>query len=232
MRSRLVKTEELALRWYRSSNNITINGLKAEEIGKQLELYATNETNITESLDENHLYSNEIGIHPTTNNQACKTPYLINNERLYSLEDTVEILKAQLILVKSELQDQRSGVLKVINEAHVECLRQENSQLREENVALNERLNNLGSVLSDLNTKLKTSEEEKASLLTAIRLLQTDIETGCKMALNHQSQITLKEANAISKGNNTKTALERNPVAPGPNLDHILGVKSLCSVVY
>jgi septal ring factor EnvC (AmiA/AmiB activator) len=78
---------------------------------------------------------------------------------------------------------------------------------------LNERLNNLGSVLSDLNTKLKTSEEEKASLLTAIRLLQTDIETGCKTALNHQSQITHKEANAISKGNNTKTALERNPVA-------------------
>jgi predicted nuclease with TOPRIM domain len=61
-----------------------------------------------------------------------------------------------------------------------ECLRQENSQLREENVALNERLNNLGSVLSDLNTKLKTSEEEKAGLLTAFRLLQTDTETGLK----------------------------------------------------
>jgi hypothetical protein len=105
--------------WYRSSNNITINGLKADEIGKQLELYATNATNITENLDENHLYSKEIGIHPTTNNQACKTSYLINNERLYSLEDTVEILKAQLMLLKSELQDQRSGVLKVINEAHV-----------------------------------------------------------------------------------------------------------------
>ena len=80
--AKLLKTEELALRWYRSSNNITINGLKADEIGKQLELYATNATNITENLDENHLYSNEIGIHPTTNDQACKTPYLINNERL------------------------------------------------------------------------------------------------------------------------------------------------------
>jgi hypothetical protein len=34
--AKLLKTEELALRWYRSSNNITINGLKAEEIGKQL----------------------------------------------------------------------------------------------------------------------------------------------------------------------------------------------------
>jgi hypothetical protein len=87
---------------------------------------------------------------------------------------------------------------------------------------LNERQNSLGSVLSDLNTKLKTSVEEKASLLTAIRLLQTDIETGCKTALNHQSQITLKEAKAISKGNNTKLALERNPVASDPNLDHIL----------
>ena len=59
---------------------------------------------------------------------------------------------------------------KLINEAHVE-----NNQLRQENVVLNERLNNLGSILSDLDTKLKTSEEEKASLLTAIRLLQTNI---------------------------------------------------------
>jgi hypothetical protein len=74
---------------------------------------------------------------------------------------------------------------------------------------LNERQNNLGSVLSDLNTKLKTSDEEKASLVTAIRLLQTDIETGCKTALNHQSQITFKEAKFISKGNNNKSALER-----------------------
>jgi predicted nuclease with TOPRIM domain len=107
-------------------------------------------------------------------------------------------------------------VPKVINEAHVECLRQENSQLREENVALNERLNNLGSVLSDLNTKLKTSEEEKASLLTAIRLLQTDIETGCKTALNHQSQITHKEANAISKGNNTIDGARKESFRPWP----------------
>ena len=59
---------------------------------------------------------------------------------------------------------------KLINEANVE-----NNQLRQENVVLNERLNNHGSILSDLDTKLKTSEEEKASLLTAIRLLQTNI---------------------------------------------------------
>ena len=80
------------------------------------------------------------------------------NERLYSLEDTVEILKTQLILLKCELQDQRTEVLKIINEAHVESLIcKENNQLRDENVTLNERLNNLGSIFSDLNTKLKTS---------------------------------------------------------------------------
>jgi regulator of replication initiation timing len=64
----------------------------------------------------------------------------------------VKILKAQLILLKPELQDQRSAVSKLINEAHVE-----NNQLRQENVVLNERLNNLGSILSDLDTKLKTT---------------------------------------------------------------------------
>ena len=60
-------------------------------------------------------------------------------------------------------------------------LRRENAKLREENIALNERINNLGFILADLNTKLKISEEEKASLLTSIRLIQLDIESGCKV---------------------------------------------------
>ena len=45
-------------------------------------------------------------------------------------------------------------------------------------------MNNLGLILADLNTKLKIAEDEKASLLTAIRLIQSDAD------LNNSTNIT------------------------------------------
>ena len=45
-------------------------------------------------------------------------------------------------------------------------------------------MNNLGFILADLNTKLKIAEDEKASLLTAIRLIQSDAD------LNNSTNIT------------------------------------------
>ena len=212
---KLLKTDELALRWYTANNNITINGLKAEDIRKQLKSYASNVSNSTESLNQNDLHSNELDNNSVINERSCQTPLSSNNnERLDSLEDTVEILKTQLISLRFKAQGQRSEATKEIDEAHTECLRRENEKLREENIALNERINNLGFILADLNTKLKISEGEKATLLTSIRLIQLDIESGCKTSTTEvdKNEITVK----------TKSTLEENLVE-SPNLNRILG---------
>ena len=93
---KLLKTDELALRWYIANNNITINGLKAEDIRKQLKSYASNVSNSTESLNQNDLHSNELDNNSAINERSCQTPLSSNNnELLASLEDTVEILKTK-----------------------------------------------------------------------------------------------------------------------------------------
>ena len=212
---KLLKTDELVLRWYTTSNNITINGLKAEDIRKKLKSYATNVSNSTESPNQNDVHWNELDNNSAINERSCQTPLSSNNnERFDSLEDTVEILKTQLVSLRFQYQGQRSEATKEIDEAHTECLREENEKLKEENIALNERINNLGFILADLNTKLKISEEEKASLLTSIRLIQSDIEYGCKTPPTEvdKNEITVQ----------TKSTLEENRVK-SPNLNRILG---------
>ena len=147
--------------------------MKAEDIRKQLKSYASNVSNSTESLNQNDLHSSELDNNSAINERSCQTPLSSNNnELLASLEDTVEILKIQLISLRFKAQGQRSEATKEIDEAHTECLRRENEKLREENIALNARINNLGFILADLNTKLKISKE-KASLLTSIRLIHS-----------------------------------------------------------
>ena len=55
-----------------------------------------------------------------------------------------------------------------------EDYRCQNENLLRENAEKTERMNNLAYILSDLNTKIKILEDEKASLVTAISLLNDD----------------------------------------------------------
>ena len=55
-----------------------------------------------------------------------------------------------------------------------EDYRCQNENLLRENAEKTERMNNLAYILSDLNTKIKIIEDEKASLVTAISLLNDD----------------------------------------------------------
>ena len=52
------------------------------------------------------------------------------------------------------------------------CL--ENADLKEKNAKCSERMDNLAYIVSDLNTKVKVLEEEKACLVTAVRLINED----------------------------------------------------------
>ena len=54
------------------------------------------------------------------------------------------------------------------------ALEKENHELKVENSALEERINNLSYILADLQGKVKHAEEEKASLITVIRLLNNN----------------------------------------------------------
>ena len=58
----------------------------------------------------------------------------------------------------------------------------ENVKLRQDNENLRERSENLSYIISDLNTKAKRFENEKESLITALGMLQSDLNEKYKGA--------------------------------------------------
>ncbi len=58
-------------------------------------------------------------------------------------------------------------------------LRHENTQLRRDNDDLRERFSSCSYIVSDLNTKIKNIEDEKLSLVTALKLLHARRQQIC-----------------------------------------------------
>lgn len=89
----------------------------------------------------------------------------------------------------------------------------ENSKLKEENKALVERMDNLGYILADLQTKIKIAEEKKARLMTAIRLIQSNIDVNYTANKSVEPD-RITENRCIKKKNNKshrkKNELENN----------------------
>ena len=69
-------------------------------------------------------------------------------------------------------------------------LKLENSDLRKENDRLTEQKNNLSFILADLQNKAKCAEEEKASLITTIRLLYKDLGGNQPAHTDHSVETT------------------------------------------
>ena len=75
---------------------------------------------------------------------------------------------------KAKAEDQPSADDKSKSDEYLSYLLRTNKELKEENKLLAERVTNISYVMSDLNTKLKDLESEKASLLTVIKMLQSE----------------------------------------------------------
>ena len=85
-------------------------------------------------------------------------------------------------------------------------LTNENSDLKNENDSLKERVNNLSYILADLQGKAKNANEEKDSLITAMKLLVEDLNNkGNGTNLNRDEeteQSSLQMTNDIQQTNN------------------------------
>ena len=74
---------------------------------------------------------------------------------------------------------EHSNELKQINNLHPDselaALKRENLELKNQNKDLTDRISNLNYILADLQGKAKAAEDEKASLITSVRLLCNDV---------------------------------------------------------
>ena len=98
-----------------------------------------------------------------------------------NIESVFNDILNELRSLKSESEIQRKEVLNLKHrdacqclKDQVESLKKDNQKLVEENEQLRERNTNLSYIMSDLNTKVKEVENEKQSLVTALKILHGD----------------------------------------------------------
>ena len=116
------------------------------------------------------------------------------NQNLFQLEETLKTLVNEVTKMQSDIKlnnEQRSNLLSELtpkitslyeprldqrgsNYSVLEHSQTENSALKSENKFLRERIEIMTYSLSDLNNKVKATEQDKESLLTAIRLIYDD----------------------------------------------------------
>ena len=74
---------------------------------------------------------------------------------------------------------EHSNELKQINnpypDSELTALKRENLELKNQNKDLTDRISNWNNIVADLQGKAKVAEDEKASLITSVRLLCNDL---------------------------------------------------------
>ena len=172
---RYVTTEERELL---SSMNITCNNqsmlVKANEID---DIAVDNGSTIDEADSERETEGEDESSSLTPKN-ADGSPHPFGN---INIESVFNDILNELRSLKSESEIQRKEILNLKHrdacqclKDQVESLKKDNQKLVEENEQLRERNTNLSYIMSDLNTKVKEVENEKQSLVTALKILHGD----------------------------------------------------------
>ena len=85
-------------------------------------------------------------------------------------------------------------------------LAKQNDSLKKENEQLKEQINNYKCITSDLNQKVKDLDNERSSLITVIKILQSEQEHHKTEALSSWNVV-----NRHKKSTKSRNALEQNP---------------------
>ena len=191
---RYVTTEECELL---SSMNITCSNqsmlVKANEID---DIAADNGSTIDEAGSERETDGEEEPSSLTPKN-ADGSPHPFGT---VNIEGVFNDILNELGSLKSESEFQRKEILNLKHRDACQCLKDQVESLKkdirklvEENEQLRERNTNLSYIMADLNTKVKEVENEKQSLVTALKILHGDhvnetTNRSCGMAqVDHQS---------------------------------------------
>ena len=114
--------------------------------------------------------------------------------------------------------------LKNDEKVKLSALKKENHELKVENSALEERINNVSYILDDLQGKVKHAEEEKASLITVIRLLNN------KQVPNDRVEEQIDANLAVDQDQQNRTSEHLQPNIPVNNSFMVLSVEETNTV--
>ena len=100
--------------------------------------------------------------------KAVEAGFSLADTKIRNIEEKFNVKISDVLDDLNELKARSESV----SERLVNVLLEENTKLKKDNDVLSGRLNNSLLVISDLNTRIKDNENEKLSLITAIRLIQ------------------------------------------------------------
>ena len=180
--------------WYfKKQSTLLFQGELAEDLAVKLKEAITKAIEDAENLakhtgeGESKDEQDNVSLDQTALNQT-ELQHLHSEKLIEAIND----IKVQIQKLKIDTKENQTSISKLTALSQVEHpkpdesfelhkLRQENEDYRcqnenllRENAEKTERMNNLAYILSDLNTKIKIIEDEKASLVTAISLLNDD----------------------------------------------------------
>ncbi len=191
---KMLKTDGVEVRWYSTSNSLTINGEAREEMKAQLRVI----TNI-DHLQNKVFDENALGEGVDYNGRTClansteqSDDYKIESLLfvIQRLEENFQLkfsdLKTEIQEIKRDLQLERPVEKSMAAEntsinnsdllvgEYIESIKNENDKLKKENTVLQGEMNSYKMIASDLKVKIEELTCEKKSLVTAIKILQED----------------------------------------------------------
>ena len=171
--AKLYENEDIVLKWYSDTKWIILCGKLTKEFEEKLNSMAS----ISQELKNKDLpFASRtdkavVGLQTAISGWDYSPEAFLKHLESRLLQLSEDFL-ANTLAVNNTLLDHSKQLngLKNQDKDKLSALEKENHELKVENSALEERKNNLSYILADLQGKVKHAEEQKASLITAIRL--------------------------------------------------------------
>ena len=184
---KLYESPSLVIRWYTATKSLTFNGSNGEDL--KIKITEIIEDSAEEPVSDESEVRNAIEDTSPRGNMAveesidnCLNLTSQNTTSMFCETEPDKNVAERLKMVESQMNQKIEALAYEIqklkgndmNTLHIEFVHTGNAQLKKENEALMERVQNLGYIMSDRNTKVKDLENEKMSLITVINILQNE----------------------------------------------------------
>jgi hypothetical protein len=235
---KLLEMDGFEMRWYSNNCSLTIKGEQSDEIKCQLRMIAKladKEIELSDNLfseENNNGEGNGINIDSSARNSPNETSSneASNHDKVL---DSIRNLELRFANKFDELwhEIRQSKTTNETVRDDRDFLVKENGKLKQEIGKISDEANNYKYIISDLNTKIKELEDEKKSLITAIKIVQNDQKMHQESAWNvvknrkpNQNENTLREQYSGENSHNgpVETTNQYSILSDNDNDDEIL----------
>lgn len=219
---KLFENGEVSMRWYSNNGTLTVKGDKAEEIKQKLlnldrktrsETVVDSESpkvinlnSILQSSDANlHMKSrsgsSNTDMTQTKDHSLTSTEFYERNSKsechTQNIIRKLDSLAEEISIIKENKENKAYAIL--VLEDVVKDLKMEKQELKRENGELKEQNKNLLQSLTDARAKVLELQEEKSSLLTALKLIQREQVTSAEGRKIEQLEVENKNLRAAAR---------------------------------